>query len=801
MYATPYRLVFIIVAALVYLAGSSPALSGDRAETGAAVIRKHLEQLEYNFPQQKVFLHTDKEAYLAGESIWLKAYLVNATTHQPDTLSTNLYVELINTRNEIVTILLMRLRNGMAHGDIALPDSLSEGNYQFRAYTDWMSNFDEDFFFSSDIYVYNPAEASFIKRWDVVRNRFFNRSLARTQENMQFAFFPEGGNLLAGLENRVAFKAANGLGAGVSATGILLDNRNNEVLEFSTMHNGMGMFSFTPQAGKQYTARITFDNGQTKRLSLPAAKISGYRLQVLENDHEFIATITTNFNTEDYWEADQVILLAQSRGRVVFVEEAKISDGFFRASVPKGIMPDGITHFTLFTAQGQPIGERLVFYLNPEHPYVVDADIVLPASPAEDELLLNIGLKQPRSGGSYSLAVLDTHLEEPDSGINIAAWLLLVSDLGQRIENAAFYLEPDDAARQAVDLLMMTHGWRRFDWNKILKAQYPEIVYGFPKGISFVGKVSPRSSERETGFVNVELAVYQDGVDILSTTTDREGNFAFRNLDYEGLFTATLRLDQRYERRSMRVDLAARSLDEIRYTKNFDTQRLRITSRGDDWQRVSRPETVMKSRGLFEPSKETVSLYRDVDQVIYFEDIREQHSSVMDVLRTRVRGLRVVGGEIQLRGPSSLRYSNEPIFMIDEIMVDRASFLNVSIHEVDRITVISGPQSAILGSRGANGALILYTRRGDGHRHQSYEYLLKGFHKPSETFTSKINSDIHNKMNVERTLYWEPNLNMNPGVPLQLNVPVDEYTRNIRIVLQSVDSEGKITFFDAVKRR
>lgn len=795
MYSTNYKIICFIIAGFLAQAANAQD-SKDHVSTG---ILQGLEKLEHVYPQQKVFIHTDKEEYFAGEDIWLKAYTVNATTHQPDTMSTNLYLELVSSNEEIAKVLLLRLNNGISHGNIQLPDSLSEGNYQIRAYTDWMNNFDPHFIFKKDVYVYNSIEENFIKTIDVFRNRIFNRRLRRSQNQMQFAFFPEGGYIVAGLENTVAFKAANKTGAGVDARGTLYDGDGNEITKFSTFHNGMGSFSFIPKPNTRYSARIKYKNGASESVRLPKVKNTGYLLSAINQNGDIALKVQANFDTGLFPGSEEVYLLAQSRNRVVFFEKAVIQNQSLSLKLPKDLLPPGITQITLFSNDGRPVAERLVF--SPGYDTITQLDnirVEFVNHEQEPHILVDFSLDKETVEGSYSFAVVDTDLDKPDYRSNIAADLLFLSDLDYFIEDPWFYFTPSSSAEKASDLIMLTHGWRRFDWDKLLAGDFPEIRYGFPRGITFAGTVLPRSSERETGELDVEFAIYQDGVDILTARTDRKGNFAFENLEYNGLFSATLRIDKRYDRRSLRVDLRSKTFDDAEYVVNYNTRALQTVAKGENWQKVKRPETVHKSRSLFEPSIDNVSIYSDADQVIYFDDIADQYSNIFDVLRTRVRGLRVVGNEIILRGQSSVMLSNEPLFLVDEILVDRSVFLNVSVHEVERLAVISGPQTAILGSRGANGALLIYTRRSDSHRLDSYEYILQGFHIPDEQFESKINNTMHAQNHVDRTLHWEPRLSPGQYEHTQLRIPADASVRNIRFIIQGIDNQGNITFTDRV---
>ncbi len=796
MYAQ--RINFIISLILIFILGQS-AFANPADDRISQRIAESLEIMEYSYPGQKVFLHLDKDEYLAGESLWFHAYVVNATTLRPDTLSTNFHVELINAHDELAALLFMRLSKGFAEGEISLPDSLAEGSYRIKAYTDWMRNFDEELFFWKDIHISNPIEENFIKRRDVWKNRLFNRRLQNDRESMQFAFFPEGGHLLAGHENRVAFKAADELGGPVDANGVLLDENGNEVLAFSAVHGGMGDFEFTPEPGAEYSARVAFENGEESTYSLPAVQQTGYLLSAGKADDHIHVNVNASIADRPGAPGNSVYLLVHTRGRKVFLEHHALDEDGLSMTVPLNELPTGISQIVLFSDQGDPVAERLVFV---NHGDIHEAEILhletQDEGTEEQTLTVELSGEEVLSGGGYSLAVLDINDQSYDHmRANIASSLLLTSDIGETIKDPWYYLHStSDEVKRAADLLMLTHGWRRYDWEDIMERSFPEITYGFPEGISIEGVVSPRSSERNTGEVEVELAIHSDGVDVYSITTDERGQFSFTNLDYEDEFTAKLRIDQFVRARDLRVDIDFRDADEIEYSNNLHTEPFSVTSRGDDWERTPRPETMFTSRPLVEPSRESVSMYSDVDQVVYFDDVRDQHNTVMDVLRTRVRGLRLVGNEIVLRGQSSFQLSNEPLFLVDEVVVNRSAFLGISVYNIDRLEVMTGPSTAILGSRGANGALLIYTKRGDHHRHGRYEYSLQGFHVPSETFESKIHTDKFVRHDISRTLFWEANAAPDENNPISATFPVDGHVRNMRLVIQGIGENGEILFSD-----
>ena len=112
-----------------------------QAQQAEAVLQKFTE----THPQEKVVLLLSKTDYLAGETIHFKAYALSG--YALSGLSTNLYTELYNKEKKLLQKALVPLVQGSGHGSFVLPSSLAEDVYYIRAYTQWMRNFDEVFFY------------------------------------------------------------------------------------------------------------------------------------------------------------------------------------------------------------------------------------------------------------------------------------------------------------------------------------------------------------------------------------------------------------------------------------------------------------------------------------------------------------------------------------------------------------------------------------------------------------------------------------------------------------------------------
>lgn len=301
----PVWLTISLVAVLILAAGIADEDARYRK------IRDALNKFTIVYTQQKVYLHTDKTSYNSGDKIWIKAYLINGMNHQPDTLSTNLYVELIGPTLSRVEIKRFQMFRGFGIGDFTLSDTLAEGLYQLRAYTNWMTNFGEGFFFTKNFPLTNPSYSRRIspKQARVNQKELENRD--KVSGDIDIQFMPEGGELVEGLESTVAFKAINPLGKGVNVSGDIVDEKGNRVTQFSSSFKGIGRFMLTPDEGRHYFAEVK-DGGQDVRKVLPTALKAGLVMHAEINPQNITVTLRSNKPHSNDRTANEVILVGQT---------------------------------------------------------------------------------------------------------------------------------------------------------------------------------------------------------------------------------------------------------------------------------------------------------------------------------------------------------------------------------------------------------------------------------------------------------------------------------------------------------
>ncbi|RYF73427.1 MAG: TonB-dependent receptor, partial [Cytophagaceae bacterium] len=221
------------------------------------------------FPYEKVYLHTDRAAYLPGETIWLKSYLFYGENRAADSTSGSVWIDLVSpTGRKIVLDTRIRSKGGYGDGYLPLPDTLSTGRYTLRAYTSWMRNFSEEWYFNQTIDVVKPSAPPAPR-------------LGSPSTAIDVQFLPESGHWVAGLPGRIAYKAISSGGIGIDVTGYVLNAKKDTVAGFVSQHLGMGAFPITPEAGQTYTAYVKMKDGDAyTAFPLPAAQSTGYILQV-----------------------------------------------------------------------------------------------------------------------------------------------------------------------------------------------------------------------------------------------------------------------------------------------------------------------------------------------------------------------------------------------------------------------------------------------------------------------------------------------------------------------------------------
>ena len=426
------------------------------AQTDFSIIRNQFDHYRQSVLQEKIYVHTDKNVYLAGEILWFKIYNVDASFHQFLDISKVVYIDVLDKEQKPVMQTKLSLKEGLGSGSFVLPEEISSGMYTMRAYTNWMKNFGPDFLFEKAITILNTIKAEPINGESNPKN------------NYDIQFFPEGGNLINGIESRVAFRAIDQFGRSYDLKGAVVDDKNNNVVDFESSKFGIGSFQFTPGSGINYKASLNLANGDVVVKELPQPLSEGYVIYLNRTgDGKIHVSIKSSKNLN----GKNVYLFVHSRQQIIETLSASVTNDGIEFLVDETKLGDGISHFTLFNSERKPVCERL-FFKRPAKQLVIDA--LSNSKQVESRKKVSIDIDTKDEIGTAKVANLSMSVYRVDSlnlfPENILSYLWLSSDLKGKVESPEYYFANINAETdRLLDNLMLTHGWRRFRWEDVLQ--------------------------------------------------------------------------------------------------------------------------------------------------------------------------------------------------------------------------------------------------------------------------------------------------------------------------------------------
>ncbi|HOZ70800.1 MAG TPA: hypothetical protein PK328_15590, partial [Chitinophagaceae bacterium] len=475
-----------------------------------------LQQWYQKAPVEKIWLHCDRDNYVAGETAWFKAYFYS--DFQPDTLSSIVYVELLNVTGAMVARQVFPVLLATSYGQMELPDTLTTGIYQLRAYTPAMLNNGSEFVFKKRVHIYGKKAI---------------KKEAIPAPSVQLDFFPEGGNLINGWVNTIAFKATDENGLPVEMKGLILDSKGTEITRFSTYHDGLGFFELTPVKGEKYAAKTELPIAG-KTFLLPESQDMGLSLSLIPHPQGSFFEIRQRVTDASMKAA---YMIGQMQHHLVFRQELLSAKDEWQGVLNTEKLNSGILQVTVFSKEGIPLAERLVFVNNKEYTRQasVKADTLNIIEKGRNHFKIRI---QDTIQGSLSVSVTDAdYALTPYREENIYSGLLLTSDLKGYIHNPAWYFASDnDSVKMATDLLMMTHGWRRFRWQELAQKVKQPLSFADPSYITITGRVTLDGTNRSFGEKNLLALITAEGMkrNAQFISTDKQGNFKLDSLLFFG---------------------------------------------------------------------------------------------------------------------------------------------------------------------------------------------------------------------------------------------------------------------------
>ena len=540
-------------------------------------------------PQEKVYLHFDNTGYFKGETIRFKAYVKRMDSDRPSNISSVLYVELVNPIGDVCERRTLKVVDGIADGDIKL-DSIvgASGFYEVRAFTRYMSNWGTSAAFSRVFPIFNKPKVEGNYSNAVIDKVSFRHRLPNTRvdedgkvaesttdlEMNSVKFYPEGGDLVKGLTSRVAFTVTNKEGKRVAVKGSLLNAQKQKLGAVETDETGRGVFEVCPMLMPEpLYVQLPDEKGKMREYKLPEAKEEGCVLTLdMMDDTEITATIHSTSGIQG-----RLLGYVLMHNGTILDCDTMTAQPFFVKRFEKLSLPAGVSQFTLFNSEGRILAERLFFLM----PFASESDSIFvttnlrslsPCCKVELDL-------QAAPNSSISFSAMDAATMTNGKEGNMKTWMLLSSEVSGYIDSPDYYFEADDVAhRRAADLLMMTQGWRRYDWQLMSGQKVLDKVEPNEDGLYIFGQLTSKSKKRDVGNVDLSMTLFnRDGQSMSGKAkTDSLGRYSFKLPDCSGDWALQIKSEKEGEAQNYVIAIDRHFSPAMRLLSPYETEMLPV---------------------------------------------------------------------------------------------------------------------------------------------------------------------------------------------------------------------------------
>ncbi|MES2893199.1 MAG: MG2 domain-containing protein [Bacteroidota bacterium] len=755
-----------------------------------------------NQSTDKFHLQLDRSAYVAGETVWFKAYIL--TDFYPTVSKTSLSIDLLDSSGKPIASKVLPIFGGTAAGNIDLPISAPGGIY----FLGLRHPLKQGTIYTKMLYVFNPSSST--------------ESLpAKLPKKQDISFYTSSMSLVQGITNTVYFKASDEHGFPAAVEGALLNSNKEPILKFDGVYNGKGKFDFVPARNEKYSAEIKFKNGQSQVKELPLVSETG------------------------------VIVSASdvAKGKRISIQ----SVGKEQSLNIVGLMATDIIFQKTFSATGNysfilPTQELLTGLLRI---FVYDASTILATttsfvSTGTAALPIRLSTNASESSGdnqaftidfpdstigSFAVSVTNFDTEFQFSRNEIAADLLVDQHHPETIiaqtANAGIF----GFDQKLLELYAATTDWQPIGLKELLAPALTTAVYD-TNFLTIRGKVYRKHQDVlvKKGEVNFIFHGADSTTSFLSSPINPDGSIELPNLifydtsivNYElngkNKDAIVIKLEQQ-QRDSSRVSASylrhlqeARSFNlpaeqvtaqaKIAYQYFTDADKrsttlaeVKVTAkRGTPTQQVNDRYT----RGVFQNS----NMARSLDLIN--NPPAMTGGNILDYLQGKFPGLIITknGANYTISSQRQLSLSNTPPFkfFLNEQDVTLEFLIPIQVQEVALVKYYS-PGSSLPGI-GIAGALVVYTKKPSemsfptSSRINTFKYAGYSANKDFETEQEIVGAT---QTFVPTTLYWNPNISVD-GEKSSQTFTVKRYkgVKRMQVVIEGFTADGRILHFEKI---
>lgn len=718
-----------------------------------------------------VHLTLNQPSYIAGDTIFFKATAMYAAEQNVVDKNTIVHVALMNEDNIVIVNQKIRIEGGVSVNQLVVPRSVEPGLYVLVAYHDWMKAGSPDLFYQNFVLIHGTKP--FVP---VVEN--------------EIRFFPEGGRLVAGVENRVVIQGP------LTTTVSIKDAQGAEVALAATDSRGFGSFIFTPAAGVAYSATIA-----NKSFSLPVADGA---IAVIVNKADDDSKLQVTVSSVDQ-SVGRVRVAVDAGDEVFFNALLKLEQGKGATTVPLTELPSGVARVTLFTEKGDVAAERLFYVHQATHNVEVSMDGA--SFPTREKVTVRVKLPASNTSerlGSFSATVFNKALHTRSSLGSSPANFNLYSSLGGSLTNSTTPFTPEDPAwRQSIHHFLATKSNLQTPWKDVLsKKQVGERHVN----IRFSGQIvneKTGSIMTDTTFVTLFL---QKNVILYQTFTNK-GKFDLPlYIDFFGDDEVYYRIEKRgkpvpearmvivdepklnLEWPTLREDGASDPVFVNARQRNLINSSFGYVQQAQNYKRVTSANAAIEEE-IFGADQEV-----DLEKYLVFPTMEETIREIVPMVQHRkskgVSSIRIYFSDINRQATVN------PVYIIDGVMTDDTEyFMSLKPTDVAKIKVVNTREKLkTFGAIGRGGVILVDTKIPDSYTkiaRSKNSFIVHGLSAPvAVKNVDKLNNQERTP-DLRSSLYWNPTVEIDANGEATFTFFTSDVTGEYQLQIDGFTESGK----------
>ena len=759
---------------------------------------------------QTMHVHFDKDIYLPGETIWFKAYLYNVS--EISVAATNFYVAIYNEKGKLLQQKQYPILEGCCNGDFEIPDTIQSTRIQFRAFTKAMIIDDSNNVYEKTLTVYNKENSSD----SIAINKI---------KNLQF--FPEGGQMIAELENHIAFKASYNDGSPAIINGQIIEvEKNKKVDTFFTNSMGLGKLVLYPTPRKNYMAVWKDDNGNIMQTLLPVNNRYGvsFHTEIINRELEY--SIIKNKKNDSL---NNLHLLAQMGNYQVYKADLEIPNEMviYTAKFSIAEVPAGLMQLNLFDKYWNLLQQRLVFISDTsfKDQLLVNADTINTNPKGKNSIEITL---PDTLFTNLSVSIADVNFNNKPAIHSITRDLYFNTQLKELNQNTDSLLQTGN--NKNIDLVTLTHPWKKYNWQKsVNKAELqPEVLDNY---ISLAVNYKEKNlALPKDDALNLIINTKGMGKEFYSLKPISQTAFKKTNLLFFDSVKVAYQMDKNKElanylkiSRDDTLEIP-QTITPLQSTINFITAKKNIETFTNNTAKIFNDvktikEVIVKTKYKGNPILERIDeldkfyttgmfsgTVKGYQLNVIDDPMAEVNNNLQDYMRYRIPNLMLYDGifgvKRQILGDNPKDTIIPILTFIDEMEMDGDAVSLLRMGDVAYVKYIPGIVTGA-GFNTSTGAIYIYTKKGNekGPVLKGLPFVyIKGYNRQKEFAGPDYNDkSLLKKPDLRTTVYWNPNITLDKtNNKVRIEYYNNDVSKKLLLKIEGINAVGKLIYIEKI---